>query len=429
LRVDLVIEGKAYLDGRLIEAAVVIDDGVIASISSPALAPSSDERVVMRQGQIMLPGMVDMHVHLRDFSQAYKEDWYTGTLAALRGGVTLVADMPNNDPFIDSLERLMEKLEIAARKALVDFTLYCGVPRDLREIPEIRRIACGFKIYPEDYGKLLSIINHLEGDLVVVHPEDLETIMRERRLIAKPTIEDHGRIRPRIAEIRAVENMLRIAGSGRIRLHLTHLTTSDSIMMIASSKLHGATISCDATLHHALLSSDAMRRFGGIAKVNPPLRSREDADAVLNAIRLGLVDAIVSDHAPHLLEEKLRSSYDEVPPGFPGLEIYLPLIMTQIMDGVMPLKTLDLYSRRPAEILGARKGALEPGMDGDVVVVELGREHVIDPSRFASKAKYSPFEGWVVRAEVRMVFLRGVLALEDGEPRIGMGFGRHVARS
>ena len=429
MRVDLVIEGKAYLDGRLIEAAVAIDDGVITSISSPALAPSADEKIVLRQGQIMLPGMVDMHVHLRDFNQAYKEDWYTGTLAALRGGVTLVADMPNNDPFIDSLERLMKKLEIAARKALVDFALYCGAPRDLREIPEIRRIACGFKIYPEDYGKLPSIINCLEGDLVVVHPEDLETIMRERGMIAEPKIEDHGRIRPRMAEVRAVENMLRIAGSGRIRLHLTHLTTKDSIMMIASSKLRGANISCDATLHHALLSSGVLRRFGGIAKVNPPLRSMEDADAVLNAIRLGLVDAIASDHAPHLLEEKVRSGYDEVPPGFPGLEIYLPLIMTQIMDGVMPLKALDLYSRRPAEILGARKGALEPGMDGDVVIVELGREQVIDPSRFASKAKYSPFEGWMVKAEVRMVFLRGVLALEDGEPVVGMGFGRHVAGS
>jgi dihydroorotase len=429
LRVDLVIEGKAYLDGRLIEAAVAIDDGVIASLSSPAFAPSADEKITLRQGQIMLPGMVDMHVHLRDFNQAYKEDWYTGTLAALRGGVTLVADMPNNDPFMDSLERLREKLEIAARKALVDFALYCGAPKDPGEIPEIRRITCGFKIYPEDYGKLPSIINHLEGDLVVVHPEDPETIMRERGMIAEPTIEDHGRIRPRIAEIKAMENMLRIAGSRRIRLHLTHLTTSDSMMMTTSSKLRGANISCDATLHHARLSSDAIRRLGGIAKVNPPLRSRKDADAILNAIRLGLVDAIVSDHAPHLLDEKIRGSYDEIPPGFPGLEIYLPLIMTQIMDGIMPLRALDLYSRKPAEILGARKGALEPGMDGDVVIVELRREHAIDPSMFASKAKYSPFEGWRVRAEVRTVFLRGVLALEDGEPRVGMGFGRHVAGS
>jgi dihydroorotase len=429
LRADLVIEGKAYVDGKLIEAAVTIDDGVIVSLSSPALAPSADERIVLRQGQIMLPGMVDMHVHMRDFKQAYKEDWYTGTLAALRGGVTLVADMPNNDPFVDSLERLREKLEVAARKALVDFALYCGAPKDSREIPELRGIACGFKIYPEEYGKLPSILNHLEGGLVVVHPEDPETIMRERRMITRPTIEDHERMRPRIAEIRAIENILRAAGDRRIRLHFTHLTTGDSMLMIASSKLRGVNISCDVTLHHALLSSDAVRRLGGIAKVNPPIRSREDSDAVLNAVRVGLVDAIASDHAPHLLEEKLRESYDEVPPGFPGLEVYLPLILTQVMDGVMPLRVLDLYSRKPAEILGARKGVLEPGMDGDVVVVELGRERAIDPSEFASKAKYSPFKGWMVRGEVRMVFLRGVIALEDGEPRVGMGFGRHVAGS
>lgn len=429
MRADLVIEGRAYVDGRLIEAAIAIDDGVIASVSSPALAPSADERLVLGPGQIMLPGMVDMHVHLRDFNQAYKEDWYTGTLAALRGGVTLVADMPNNDPPVNSLARLREKLEIAGSRALVDFALYCGAPMDPGEISEIRKIACGFKIYPEDYGRLPSLLDQLEGSLVVIHPEDPETIMLERSRIISPRIEDHGRIRPKLAEIRAVDRVLEIAGSRRLRLHFTHLTTGDSIMRAISSKLRGGSISCDATLHHALLSSDAVKVLGSIAKVNPPLRSREDSEAVLSAMRSGLVDAITSDHAPHLLEEKLRDDYDEVPPGFPGLEIYLPMMMTEVLEGRMPLRVLDLYSRKPAEILGARKGSLTPGMDGDVVVVELGRERVISPSGFASKAKYTPFEGWKIKAEVRMVFLRGILALRDGEPCVRMGFGRHVAGS
>ncbi len=429
MRADLVIEGRAYVGGRLIETAVAINDGLIISVSNPALTPEAEERVVLGLGQLMLPGMVDMHVHMRDFNQAHKEDWYTGTLAALRGGVTLVVDMPNNDPFVDSLAVLREKLEIARSKTLVDFALYCGAPRNPHEIPEIKKIACGFKIYPEDYDKLPGLLKYLEENLIVIHPEDPEIIARERSAIVRPRIEDHCKIRPKLAEIKAVERILEIARNKRLRLHFTHLTTNDSILRIASSKLCGASISCDVTLHHALLSSDVMMMLRGVAKVNPPLRSKGDAEAMLNAVRSGLVDAIASDHAPHLLEEKLREDYDEVPPGFPGLEIYLPIILTQILNGDMPPRVLDLYSRRPAEILGARKGSLAPGMDGDVVIVELGKEHVIDPSEFASKAKYSPFGGWIVKAEVKRVYLRGILALEDGEPRVGMGVGRHVAGS
>lgn len=429
MRADLVIRGRAYLDGRIVEAAIAIDDGVIASVSSPALAPEAEEKITLESGQLMLPGMVDMHVHLRDFNQAYKEDWYTGTLAALRGGVTLVADMPNNDPPIDSLERLREKLRVAGEKALTDFMLYCGAPRDPREIPEISRIACGFKIYPEDYERLPALLNNLRETLLVVHPEDPVLLMEARERVAKPRIEDHERMRPRRAELAAIDKILgMVGGHADLRIHFTHLTTGDSMLKISSAKLMGLRVSCDATLHHALLTSEAVRRLGGLAKVNPPLRGREDADAILNALRSGLVDAVASDHAPHLLEEKLRQDYDEVPPGFPGLEIYLPILLTQIMDGRMPLTALDLYSKEPARILCARKGSLSPGMDGDVVIAELGRDRVINSSEFASKARYSPFDGWRVRAWVRRVYVRGVLALEDGEPMVERGFGRLAAK-
>jgi len=430
MKVDLVIEGKAYVGRRIAEVAIGIADGRIASISNPANAPEADERLVLGAGEVALPGMVDMHVHMRDFNQSHKEDWKTGSLSALRGGVTMIADMPNNDPYVDSLDKLKEKINVAGSRSFVDFALYCGVPKVLSELDEIRRLACGFKIYPDDYEKLSGLADKLAGDLLVIHPEDPELIREGRlRAGASPKVESHSEIRPKAAELKAINGILSLMKGKPAKLHFTHLTTGESILKIISAKLRGMCATCDATLHHALLTSREVRRLGGIAKVNPPLREKEDAEAVLEALRWGVVDAIVSDHAPHSLEEKLGKDYDEIPPGFPGLEIYLPLLLTQILEGNMPLSSLDLYSKKPASILGLDKGSISPGVDGDLVVVELGVERRIDASNFASKAKYSPFDGWVVKAEVKKVFIRGVLALDGETVLIKEGFGKHVRGS
>ncbi|RLG03718.1 MAG: hypothetical protein DRN61_04310 [Thaumarchaeota archaeon] len=430
MRVDLIIEGKAYVGGGIVEAAIGVADGKIASISNPANAPEADEKLVLGSGEIALPGMVDMHVHMRDFNQSHKEDWWTGTLSALRGGVTMVADMPNNDPYIDRLDRLREKLKLAESRSLVDFALYCGVPRDLSELDDIRKLACGFKIYPDDYEKLPSLASRLAEDLLVIHPEDPEVIRRERlRAGASPSLESHSRIRPKSAELKAIDGILSLMRGKPAKLHFTHLTTRESILKVVSAKLQGTRVTCDATLHHALLTSREVGRLGGIAKVNPPLREKEDVEAVLRAMRWGIVDAIASDHAPHLLEEKLRKNYDEVPPGFPGLEIYLPLLLTQILERSLPLSALDLYSRKPAKLLGLSKGLISLGADGDLVIVEVGAERRIDASRLASKAKYSPFDGWPVKAYVKKVFIRGVLALDGENVLVKEGFGKHVRGS
>ncbi|MCD6591516.1 MAG: dihydroorotase [Thaumarchaeota archaeon] len=427
--IDLVIVGKAYLDGRIEEAAIGIDEGKIVSVSKPAHAPSAEKKLILESDELALPGMVDMHVHLRDLNQSYKEDWYTGTLSALRGGVTLVGDMPNNDPPITSLSRLRHKLEIAESKALVDFVLYCGIPENPIEIPEIKRIACGFKAYPEDYERLWRILDLLKGSLLVVHAEDPEVIEERRRSLGRgPRLEDHAEIRPREAELRAVERLLNAARGKGLRMHFTHLSLGGSISRTVSAKLGGEDITCDVTLHHALLSSDLLGRLGGIAKVNPPLRSMEDVRAVFNAIKSGCVDAIVSDHAPHLLEEKLREDYDSIPPGFPGLEIYLPIILTLILERRLPLQAIDLYSKNPARILGVGKGVISPGVDADITIARLGVEKRINASSFSSKAKYTPFEGWVAKASITKVFLRGALALEEGDIMVSRGFGRNAYR-
>ena len=203
--IDLTIEGRVFLNGLLKKVAIGVDNGIIVSISSLSHAPQSSRRIEYGDRFLILPGMVDIHVHMRDLNQSYKEDWYTGTLSALKGGVTTVCDMPNNEPFIDSIRKLEEKLEIAKRKSLVDFLLYIGYPENLEELKRLPDYCPGVKLYPENlYGENISkILSYINKDkLVVVHPEDpevLEKVSKRNR-----SVYEHERVRPRSAEVEAV---------------------------------------------------------------------------------------------------------------------------------------------------------------------------------------------------------------------------------
>ena len=174
-------------------------------------------------------------------------------------------------------------------------------------------------------------------------------------------------------------------------------------------------ISFDVTPHHALLTEEKLFELGGIAKVNPPLRGEEDKEYIYGCLKSGIVDAYVTDHAPHTLTEKISENYEDVKPGFPGLEIALPLLLTEILEKRLSWKTLELYSSKPADLLGIAKGRILPGYDADLVVVDLKYKWTINPLNFSSKAKYSPFKGWRVRGKIKDVYVRGILALEDGE--------------
>ena len=411
-KADLVITGKAYVGEAVLKVAVAVEGEEIACVSSPASAPPAEEVVELDEGKLLLPGMVDMHVHMRDLELSYKEDWYTGTLSALAGGVTFVADMPNTRPATNSVRGLEVKLREASRKALVDYGIYAGLPSDLKELEALlSRGVLGLKLYPEDLGspileRALELCA-MEGVLVVVHPEDQEVV--ERR----------GRVPE--AEVRALEKMILLASRTGAHLHFTHVSLRESVRRVLEGKLSGLSLSMDATLHHMLLDEGVSRRLGPLAAVNPPLRSRGDRLAILSAASKCLLDAVTSDHAPHTLEEKVAGA-----PGFPGLELALPLLLTLVKDGLLPLSSLELYSSRPAKILGLRKGSLAPGWDADLVVADLKREEVVSGSKMRSKAKFTPFEGFALRAVVERVYLRGSLAYDDGEVLLKPGSGRLV---
>ena len=413
MRLDLAVVGdRVYIGGRLVRAAVGVKDGRIAWVGSPSCLPPHDERVEFGRRYIILPGMVDIHVHMREPGREYKEDWATGTHAALSGGVTLVCDMPNNEPPTNTRARFLEKLERAGSKALVDYCLYVGVgdPREVAGCAEEGALA--LKVYPEDMvspllPSLLETCRSL-GLPVVVHPEDPLVLEVAARFVEAPGFEDHGRLRPPGAEVSAALRFATLAELG-VRVHVTHVTVPGVLRVL---RIRG--VSADVTPHHALLDERAVHRLGGVAKVNPPLRPPSYSRAILRSLAAGLVRVITSDHAPHPAHEKTSDDYSVVPPGFPGLELVLHLLMTLVARGILPLRVLDAYSRNPADLFGLSKGAIEPGRDADLVVYDTAERWRVRGDGMVSKSKVTPFEGWEVRGRVVKVFLRGVLAYDGG---------------
>jgi len=428
-RVDLTVEGKCYLNGEILEVTIAIDDGKIVSVCKPTRAPSSEERVVVKGKKVILPGMVDMHVHMRDLGETDKEDWLTGTLSALYGGVTFVGDMPNNKPYMNEIRKLALKKKVAGSKALVDFGFYSGFPAKLEYVSELIEFGIlGFKIYPHDYSKDLQALikrSEKQNALIVFHAEDPGMVEGHYEGIKNVTV--HHILRPEEAEVTAVRNLLGLIAYEGIRIHFTHISSPNAVKEIIGYRAKGFKITCDTCPHYVLLDSSFTSKFGGIAKVNPPLRSEESVKGMRGHLRGGLIDAISTDHAPHKLSEKLDSDYERIPAGFPGLEICLPLLMKLILDEGFPLEILSLYSANPAAILRVPKGRISPGFDGDLVIYDYSIRWRVRGEEFHSKAKYTPFEGMEVVGKPYMVIIRGVVALEDGDVKVEKGFGRYVS--
>ena len=406
---DFFILGKAYIKGRVVNAAIGISGEIIVSLTSPGNISPSARRREYGDGFLVVPGMVDIHVHMREPGLEYKEDWRTGSMAAVRGGVTFVADMPNNKPPANNCNILREKLERAKRKSIVDYAFYAGFNIKPEDLSECKDLYIGGKIYPEDlYSPIVEEFARLiasQNKILVVHAEDPTLLKPDAKI-------PHSIARPPEAEKSAVKKTLELALQTGARTHITHVSLADSIIEILKAKLAGHTVTLDTAPHYFLLNDSLYTTSRkNIAKVNPPLRSEKDRQTLYSAVSKMLVDTIVTDHAPHLLEEKLG---ENPPPGFPGLEVALHLLLREILEGRMPIQVLDLYSFRPASLLGINKGCISIGRDADLVVLRK-ESWEIRPDEFVSKAKYSPFEGAVLRTKTHAVFLRGRTVYEEGE--------------
>ncbi len=405
---ELVVEGECYISGRFERACIGIEGGRIAAVSRSL----EGERRIDFGSKKILPAAIDSHVHFRDPGMTHKEDFGTGSLAALHGGVSCVLDMPNTIPPTDSLAALDEKSRAASSKSLVDFGLFAAV-RPRVDIPALAKRAIAFKLYMAGTtGDLLvpslaSVERELadvarSGKVLAVHAED-ESL--RHKTLAKG-LSDHLRNRGGDCEVSAVRKISK-AGAA-CRLHICHVSSKDSLPLLQGQ----ANLTSEVTPHHMLLDRD--RALGTLGKVNPPLRTRADRQAMFLAFKEGRFDTMASDHAPHTSDEK-KEDFDFAPSGMPGVETMYPLMLQHVRDRHLSLSTVvRALCERPGELFGIRKGRIEAGYDADLVAVDFMAGQEVKADRLYSKCGWTAYEGMPALFP-KAVMVRGELMMKDEE--------------
>ncbi len=398
-----------------------VDSGKIVSIKK---TPISAEKVIDVSGNIILPGLIDSHVHMRDPGFTYKENFRTGTKAAAAGGFTSVLDMPNTKPPTNTAKAFREKISIAESKSLVDFGLHAGLD-DPKEITELTKLnPASFKIFMDlheddylmDLFYEISKIKDINGSKTVVslHAEDKKIVTsctnRSKENLNPIT---YASARPPYAEEVALTKAIIMAKKYDLNIHICHASTEKSLSIIETAKKDKCKVTSEITPHHLFLDASYFNKFGNFAKTNPPLRR---LSVKVNLTDLDKADIIGTDHAPHKIEEKEENIWN-APPGIPGLETALPLIMTEVNRGRISFGDVRrLLCENPTKIFQLKnKGFIREGWDADFVVVDMKMESIINPENFYSKAHYSPFEGKKVKGLPIMTILRGEVVMAEGE--------------
>ena len=381
------------------------------------------EKIVDIKGLPVIPGVIDPHVHMRDLELAYKEDWKSGSEAAIAGGVTTVFDMPNTVPPTTNSNGLEKKRE-AAIKSKVNYKFFLGAQNsNLNELKNILDSEpddiAGIKIFLAssssnevvDSNNILKDIFSLAADfnkVVAVHTELQECLNRWGGKDIKPCADNHNLIRNRECAIQGTELVLKLANQVKNKLYIVHVSTAQELDLIRKYK--NENIFCEVSPHHLLLDESIMEKAGNLGKVNPPLRTKADSTALWQGIYDNTVDTIGSDHAPHTVKEKLLT-YSFAPSGFPGLETSLPLLLNEVNKNKLTLKRLiELTSGNAACIFGLTdRGYIREGGFADLTVINMNEHQTIEPSRFKSKAHYSPFKEQKIKGRVVMTIVNGVI--------------------
>lgn len=440
--VDTVLfNAKVYTSQGIVEAGIAIDNGRIVKITKEINLPQASTRLNMN-GCLVLPGLIDSHVHLRDQQLAYREDFTTGTAAAAAGGVTTVIDMPNNRPTTMDSQSLRERMQLAEKRTLVNVAFNSALPNRIEEIPQIvNEGAVGFKLYLlkqiggvniDDENALKCAFKTIAETKVpiAVHAEDktiLEEARKKMQTAGRSDAEAFLEAHPPEAEVKAIQNVTKLAQDSGASVHICHVSSAAGLKTIQTTK-RTLNLTCEVTPHHLLLTVQYLKKHGNLALMLPPLRTKADTEALWKALRQGSIDTIASDHAPHSMEEKTVHSIWEVKPGIAGLETLLPLILTEVNKNRLTIADLvRLTSENPAEIFHIKdRGSLKEGCFADIVVVDINQEHKIDASRFKSKAKFSPFDGWKVKGKPVKTFVNGQLVMDEGEIVANPGIGRII---
>ena len=419
----LIKDGYVIDPGRFIGTAdVLIENGKIAVVG-PNLSAPAGSRVISANGKLVLPGFVDVHVHFREPGFEYKETIQSGSAAAVAGGFTTVCCMPNTSPVNDNqavTEFILERSRLAGLANVLPIGAITkgSEGKELAEIGDLRRSGC---VAISDDGK--PVMNSLVmrrameyalafGLTVVDHCEDLHLAeggcMNEGLIsteLGLPGI-------PAAAEDVMVARNLALSELTGARFHLAHISTAGSVRMVREAKSRGIPVTAEACPHHFTLTEELVRGYNTHAKMNPPLRTWTDVQAIKDGLRDGTIDVIATDHAPHATQEK-QQDFTEAPFGIVGLETALPLTLGLVEEGILSLEqAVQKLTSAPAAAFGLDKGTLAVGADADVVVVDQQEQWEVDPSKFRSKSRNTPFAGWKVKGRVNVTIVGGRVVFE-----------------
>jgi dihydroorotase len=434
-KASLIKKGPEGLEGLEV-FDVFISGGEIKEIGQDILAPEAS--VIDAHGKILVPGLVDAHVHFREPGQQYKEDLRTGSLAAAAGGFTTVIAEPNTVPPIDTPVRLRRLLNIADKKSIINFYSKSAITKgmmgyqlaDIVKLKEAGARAISDDGNPIPNHRLMrnALIKGREcGILVSPHCE--ESALYRERILKKQEKFGHRSFLPLMpyappdagpytSEAGFIKRDIELAEKTEACIHISHVSLAKSVEIIASAKKRGVKVTAEATPHHLLLTDRMEKEIGTNAKVNPPLRSEEDVVAIREGLANGTIDIIASDHAPHSPEEKNRH-WDQAPFGAIGLETTLGLVLTFLVrPGILTLsQAIEKMTIVPARIFGLDVlgvGSLTPGVKADLTLIDLDRKWKVDVDRFYSKGRNCPFNDWELYGKAILTIVAGRIVAKEG---------------
>jgi len=407
------IDPKNNIDGRY---DVLIEDGKVAAVGADLTA--NDAEMIEADGLLVAPGLIDIHVHLRDPGLEYKEDIISGTRAAAAGGVTSIACMPNTRPVIDTVPVVEYIINKARRHGSANVypvaTISQAMKGDvLSEMGELKAAGCvafsddGVPVVSGELMRRAFEYADTFGAPIISHAEDLtlvgEGCMNEGEVATELGLKGI----PWVAEDAVTAREIMLAEFTNSRLHIAHVSTKGSIELVRQAKARGVKVTCEATPHHFTLTDEAVRGYNTNAKMNPPLRTQADVDAVRAGLADGTIDAIATDHAPHHYDEK-NVEFPVALNGIVGLETILPLTMDLVRTGAITRRqAIALLTCQPATIIGIDRGSLEVGAVADLTIIDPDLEWTLDVRHLKSKSKNTPFDGWTMRGAAIRTLLAG----------------------
>ena len=406
-------------------ADVLIENGKVAKIAKDI--PTDDADVYDVTGKLVTPGLIDLHVHFREPGQEAKEDFESGSKAAVAGGFTTVATMPNTNPVVDSaaLVRSLKKRAEDVARCHVEIIGAVTKGQQGKELAELGDMVQAGAVAFSDDGHfdstakvLLNAYDYLHAfDKVIINHEE------ETSLVEDGVMNEGHRSamlgmkgRPTVAEDIAVARDVMLAEYAGARVHVAHMSSARAVDIVRQAKKRGVRVTAEVTPQHLTMTDDCVNLYDSSTKINPPLRTQADCDALLAGLKDGTIDAIVTDHSPHAQEEKDRE-YMFAPSGFPGLETALGVMLTDLYHaGKLDLKTIiSKMTWEPAKVFKLDAGTLNVGSAADITVIDPDKEWVVDAKNFYTKGSHSPFIGRKFKGKAVMTFVDGKMMMRDGK--------------